>query len=384
MSARDQIALLKDALVSLPDEERAMALTGLAMQYAYAGLPLAGLDAVREAIALAQAHKLPHARAGAYAAAAMCHRSRADFLTAIACGIDAYHGYAAINHYGNMAHVLTTIAATCRDLGAVDLACEILRGCVNIAVRVDDRFLQARACNALGLTLGDMQRFDEGEAELCEARRILCEIGKTEHEPMVTANIGNMYRQRADEATDAGKLEAARGLLRRAVDFTRDALDAALNEENRFEIADKTGSLGQYHLYLGEFVTARAFADTSLAMGYELKHPRLIVDGESLLGHIEYASEKYDAAETRFRAAIDKARHAELRALQRKAHLHLADCYERMARTVDADAQRAVAEEIRMTLDAANDDAQRVVRAMWASYFSQHPLLARVPAKDAC
>jgi tetratricopeptide (TPR) repeat protein len=383
MSARDDIESLQLAVAGLPasehPKERARALGALAMQYAHAGLPLDGLDTVRESLLLATTHDMRRERADALSAAAMCHRSRGDFLMVIACGIDAYHAFADVNDLAGMGHVLATLAATCRELGACELGEEVLRGCLNIAARSHDRFLEARTRSALGLTLADMRRFDEAEEELRLSRQILIDAGVTQHVSTATGNMGSIHRRRGEAAIADGNTAAWELHFRRAIVLMREALQSAVQSENKFEIADKTGSIGQSHFLLGEIEAAKPLAEMSLSMGYELAHTRLIAEGEVLMARIDIAQEQYERARDRLRIAIEKSRNAELRALQQESHTHMAAIYRKQGQQVEADAHLALADELRAALTAANADAQREVRAMWHSDFSRHPLIEAAP-----
>ena len=191
----------------LTPESRAELLCEIAHQYARAGLPRDGLDAVKSAIEIAQEHQLPLAKAGALNAGAICYYVRGDYLMAIACGIDAYVGFAAEHHHSGGGHALTTIAAACKDVSAFDLAEQVLRGCMNIADRANDPFLCARAQNTLAELVGDMGRFDEAEKLLADA---LTNVGSNcqDHIAKVTGNRCRLYKKRAVDAIQRGALPA--------------------------------------------------------------------------------------------------------------------------------------------------------------------------------
>jgi tetratricopeptide (TPR) repeat protein len=379
LSSQTRIATLIDALVSQPAHEqprdRARTLARLAMEYAYAGLPLDGLSAVKEALSLANTHGFTFERAEALASAAMCHHMRVDHMMSIACGFDAYQGFAALNEYGRMGHQLVTLAAACRDLQAHDLAEEAVRGCLTIAKRINDKLLEARSHNVLGLTFTDGQRFDEAEREFILSRDCLLQRGELIHVPKVTANIGVLFRRRADVARSAGDKELSENLLKQAIEHIREGLQAALGDDNKFEIADKTGSIGQYYFLLNDFATARILVTQSLEMGLDLKHARLIVDGQLWLGQIELGAKQFLLAETHLRAAIDRARQAGLRSLQQAAHEQLSQCYLAMERPDDAAAQAALSADLRMSFNQANVEAQRELGMMWHEHLSHHPMM---------
>ena len=380
MSSLSRIAALVDALIAQPaheqPRERARTLARLAMEYAYAGLPLDGLHAVKEALSLATTHNLALERAEALASAAMCHHLRVDHMMSIACGFDAYQGFAALNEYGRMGHQLITLAAACRDLQAHDLAEAALNGCLIIAERINDKLLAARSHNVLGLTFRECQRFDEAEREFVLSRDCLIALGEWLHVPKVTANIGVLFRKRAEVAIAAGDDAQSEQLLQRAITHMREGLQAALSDDNKFEIADKTGSIGQFYFLLNDFSTARALVAQSLDMGQALKHARLIADGYLWLGQIEMGAMQLVLAEHHLRAAIDRSRQAGLKSTQQAAHLQLSKCYAAMARPHDAAAQAALSADLQAAFAQANLDAQRELRMMWHDRLSHHPMMA--------
>jgi tetratricopeptide (TPR) repeat protein len=386
MSSLGRIATLVNTLTAQPAHElprdRARTLARLAMEYAYAGLPMEGLTAVKEALALANEHNLAFERAEALASAAMCHHMRVDHMMSIACGFDAYQGFADLNEYGRMGHQLITLAAACRDLQAHDLAEAALNGCLTIAARINDKMLEARTHNVLGLTFRDCQRFEEAEREFVLSRDCLIVLGEWLHVPKVTANIGVLFRERADVAAAAGDRDLSQRLLKRAIEHMREGLQAALSDDNNFEIADKTGSIGQYYFSLGDLHTARVLITQSLEMGRELKHARLLSDGYLWLGQVELSAQQYLLAEQHLRAAIDRARQAGLKSIQQAAHQQLSACYAAMERADDASAQAALSADLHASFVQANLEAQRELRMMWQQHLSQHPMMKTKPDAD--
>ncbi|NJR71703.1 MAG: hypothetical protein HC782_00485 [Gammaproteobacteria bacterium] len=191
------IGALKAALTigSLGVESRILWLCELARQSARLGLAEDGLKHVKEAIELAEANQDAEAKASGLDAAALCHYYRGDHLMAIVCSIDAYQGYAAFQRYDKMGHVLTSVAASFVEINAGDLAETALRGCLTIAQRLKDDFLLARTQNTLGITLGDLHRFDEADALFSAALDNLVSLDKAEHVPKVMTNRGNLHKK---------------------------------------------------------------------------------------------------------------------------------------------------------------------------------------------
>ncbi len=382
MSALDEINRLKRLVESQAagahPSARAATLADLALQYAHAEMPLDGLAAVRACLALAHAHSLHASRAAALAAATLCHRVRGDALMAIACGIDAYDSYTKVPDYVGMGHVLTSLAAVCRDLQIFDLAEEVLRSCLGIADRTHDRFLEARTRNALGLTLGDQRRFDEGETELNAARQCLHDANRPQHLTAITSNLAALNRVRGLAYSEAGDEVAAKAARRRTIGYSQDALNDAMDNGSQLDIADATVVLAQDFFDLGVLESARPHVQNARELAYAQRHTRQIVNTEMLLGRIESATGQLERAEQRLRIAAETARQSELRVMHRAAQIHLAACYRKMNRVREAEAYETAAEDARVALDSANREAEREVRGLWATYFSQHPLLGAV------
>jgi tetratricopeptide (TPR) repeat protein len=379
MSSPEKIAALHKRLEALPEtvspRERTKTLVELAIECARAGLPREGLDAVKEAARLAQINGFDMEQAEAMSAASMCHYFRGDFLMAIVCGLDAYQGFAARNDLAQMGHALTPIAASCEEIEAPDLAVEALEGCLTIAGRLTDHFLKARTHNTLGVVLGDIGRFDDAERHFHAARAILEATQDGVHLPKVIANLGHLNRKRADAAIARGDSEAVAPLLRKGIELLQLGLNAAEEDANAYETADKMGTLGELYFLLGEYTIARDRVQRARDLGQTLKHHHIVIETTITLARIEMAENKLVEAERQFRAALDLARQAENKPLQLQVYRRLAECYQHMGRSIDAAAQTALAHELGSSIDQTNKEAQREARVLWRRYFSQHPLI---------
>jgi len=378
MSDQASIADLQQRLAALePDAtpgQRARLLSQLATACARAGLPREGLDAVKDALRLTGAHGLLHEQAEALNAASMCHYFRGDHMMAIASGLDAYQGFSRSGALVLMGHALTTIAASCKEIGAVDLSVEALEGCLNIASRSGDAFLEARSRNTLGIVLGESERFDGAEQHLAIAMRCLESIGAVAYLPKVAVNLGAVFKKRAESAMGTGDEAGAERLLRRAVALL-EKIPPMEGEASLFERADQTIVLAEYYFLLREFGAAREYANEALELGRKLKLSRVVIESCLYLGRIQLAGKELAGAESSLKQVLDLARAAELRDLQLLAHRYLADCYAAMGRSVDAEAQAATAADMSLANRAANQEAQREVRQLWEQYFSRHPLI---------
>lgn len=380
MSADDRIrALVAEIAVHSVDakpRERAQLLVKLATEYAYAGLTKVGLDTVRQALAIAGKHHWFDEEAEAYAAAALCHQFRGDYLTAIAAALDAFRGFAVTKNYGRMGHTLTTLGWACREIKAYDMAGTVLLSCFAIGEATADKFLQSRSANILGLTLCDVGRFEESQAQFEIARQLLMELGQREHVSRVTANMGNILRRKGEMAAEAQDDASAQRFFREAQALVRDSLAAARRDENSFEISDKQSALGEFHLLVGELDEALRHAEEARAMAAHLKNQKTVIEAEITIGRIFTKQENFSSAEQHLKAAIDHARQTEFRVLQQRAHAQLALTYQLAGRSVDAGAQEATATELRLAIERTNQDAHRELKLMWDEYFSHHPLLA--------
>ncbi len=378
MNEQENIAELTSQLAGVTAEamprERAQLLAQLASACARAGMPREGLDAVKEALRLTKAHVMLFEQAEALNAASMCHYARGDHLMAIASGLDAYQGFSRSNELVRMGHALTTIAASCKEINAVDLSIEALEGCLNIAHRSGDAFLEARSRNTLGIVMGEVGRFDEAEQHFSAARRCLETMGASTYLPKVIANFGSLFKKRAEVALAAGDGEGARQLLRHAMD----TLNAGLmsdGDANLFEKADKFIALAEYHFLLEEYPSARVRANEALELGKRLKHSQIVIESYLYLGRISLALGDTANAESNLKLVLELSRGAELRDLQLQAHRNLAECYVAMYQSLDAAAQSALANELEAGIRAGHQDAQREARQLWAQYFSRHPLI---------
>jgi tetratricopeptide (TPR) repeat protein len=382
MTAPPGIATIRQQLQALPvdapADARTRLLIQLAMECARAGLSREGLDVVKEASRLAQQHGLDLEYAEAMSAASLCHYFRGDHMMAIASGLDAYQGFAARNEWAKMGHALTPIAAACREIDAPDLSVSALEGCLTIAAKLGDRFLEARTRNTMGVVLGDIGRFDEAESHFHASRGCLLETDQKSYVPKVIANLGSLNRKRADAALSQGDGAAVMPLLRQGIELLQQGLDADEIGGNAYEAADKLCTMGELHLLLEEPERARDFANRARELGRLLKHQQIAVESSLVLGRISMAEGKWEAAEKELRGALETARAAEIRPLQIEGHKRLAECFLAMGRVRDAAAQAALENEMRTTVERANREAQREVRMLWNDYFSRHPLMDAV------
>ena len=373
------IAELRQQLANQPPDHppaaRTAVLCELARACARAGLPHDGLAAVKEAIKLAQSHQLVRERAEAMDAASMCHYFRGDYLMAIASGLDAYQGFAGNDQYVPMGHTLATVAAACKEIRASDLAIEALNGCLEIAGRAGDVFLEARSRNMLGMVFTEMQRFDDAEAEFNHSRGCLAGMGETSHLPKVLANQAEILKRRADTAAAVNQPDRAAGLLLQATCVLDEAVAVARSDGNDYEVADKTTMLAEYHRLLGDHDVAARLVGEALEMATRLKHPQIIIEGHLGQGKILLDQRDHHAAAARLKRALELARDAELRDLQLQAHRQLAECYGAIAHDRDAAAHAMLADELDAAAAEANHEAQREVRLLWERYFSHHPLI---------
>jgi tetratricopeptide (TPR) repeat protein len=379
MSADARIRALIDQVEQFSEDakprERAQALVKLGIEYSYAGLVKNALESVRRALDIAGRHNFFEEQAEAYAAAALCHQFRWDFLSAVAAALDAYRGFSLSKNYRRMGHTLTTVGWACREIRAYALAETVLRASTLIGVKTGDKFLESRSCNILGLTFSDCDRFDEAQTQFELARQRLIDTGQIEHVSRVTSNMGNILRRRGNVARDAGDVAGALVQYQQARELANKSLEAAFLDENAYEIADKKCALAEFHLLVDDVDAAFNTAEEARDASILLKSPKTVVESEIILGRVFALRANYTSAELHFRSACERARLAELRALQQSAHTCLASTYRSMGRQLDAHSHEVTAHELKLAIDHDNDEAQREVKMMWEGYFSQHPLL---------
>jgi len=372
------IGALKAALAEgqLGVESRILWLCELARQSARTGLAEEGLKHVKEAIELAEAHLNPEEKANGLDAAALCHYYRGDHLMAIACGIDAYQGYAAFQRYDKMGHVLTSVAASFAEVNAMDLAEAALRGCLNIAMRLNDDFLLARTQNTLGITLGDLHRFDEADVLLSAAIASLRRLGKGEHISKIMTNRGNLHKKNAVRLMATNDLEGAKQYLRRGIVLVREGLDVAVAADNPFQIAERQGLLGEYYFLLGEYDAATTHIKMALAQSSALDHAPIMAESMLYLGLIAQVDGSLADAIHWLRQGLALSKERELKALRPRLHDALALVLKQAGQGADADGHHNAAHEWRSHVTQTNREVEREARTMWLTHFSQHPLMA--------
>ncbi len=356
----------------LTPESRAELLCEIAHQYTYAGLPRDGLDAVKSAIEIAQVHQLPMAKAGALNAGAICYYARGDHLMAIACGIDAYVGYAEKHHHSGCGHALITIAAACKDVNAFDLAEQALRGCMNIANRAADSFLCARAQNTLAELSGDMGRFDEAEKLLGEALTNL-DSDSHEHVAKITGNRCRLYKKCAVDAIQRGEPGIAADYLQAAIKLMQKGLESAATNSDHPDFAAKAQSLGELYYLTGERTVAKQFFADAFALGKKLKHSLVVTESLLYLGRIARHENDLTDAMRLFGDGLEQAKRHDIRIVQPKLHEAMADGLHAIGRQAEAKFHLAAAHECLQRIVVDNREVEREARAMWASHLSRHP-----------
>lgn len=372
------IGALRAALAEghLGVESRILWLCELARQSARTGLADEGLQYVKEAIELAEAHQYVEEKANGLDAAAMCHYYRGDHLMAIACGIDAYQGYAEFQRYAKMGHVLTSVASSFAEVKAMDLAEQALRGCLNIAIRLDDDFLLARTQNTLGITLGELHRFDEADVFLCAAIENIGRLGKLEHIQKIMINRGNLHKTNAELLMSQNDHDGAKKCLRNAIALVQDGLGAANVADNNLQMAEKAASLGEYYFLLGEYDAANTHIEAALARSRLIEHAPITAEAMLYLGQIAQMKGNLADAVNWLRQGLTIAKERELKTLRPRLHEALSSALNKAGQKADADGHRDAANEWRSHLTKTNRDIGREARGIWLTHFSQHPLIA--------
>lgn len=367
-------AYLRDTSLTAP--ERTSNLIALAHHCSRAGLAREGLNAVKEAIELADKTGLTGVRADALNAAAMCHYFRGDYLMTVACSIDAYIEYESRNQYAEMGHALTNISAACKDVDALDLAEHSLKCCLEIAIKTNDAFLMARTQNTLGVMYGDSARWQEAEASLVAALSALKQTVHNVHLPKVIANRGSLLKKQAASLSPITQQTQAITLIREGMALVQQGLDAAAQCNNQYEIADKHSTIGEYHLLLGEHDAARRYVNTALSMAIALKHPHLIAESHLILGRIYLAEQDVQAAITTFKKGLDCAKQNDMKPMQSHFNIAIADASIISGNVIEAEQYRAAANEWSDYVRSVNREVAREVRNMWDKRFSHHPMIS--------
>jgi tetratricopeptide (TPR) repeat protein len=351
----------------------------LSMECARAGLADEGLVNAKKSIELAERHHLAESKADALNAAAMCHYFRGDNLMTIACGIDAYQTFANHGEHAKMGHILATIAASCKEVNAYDLAEQALRACMTIADRANDRFLKSRAQNMLGIMLGQLHRFDEADTLLWQAVESLLAVEMKQHIPKVIASRGNLHKTKAEVAIANNEPRATiEAHLHAGITLVEESIQMARDINNPFDVADKTGTLGEYHFLLGEYAEATRLLDIALQLGRDIDHPHLIAESHLFLGRIAHAKNHLDDACRWLKQGLEFAKQRDVKVLQPKIHEELAAVLEKLGRTQEASIHHDTARQSHAELLHMNQEITREARLMWQMHFSHHPLIAQL------
>ncbi len=356
-------------------ESRISWLCELARQSARSGLAVEGLQHVKEAIELAEAHQYAEEKANGLDAAAMCHFYLGNHLMAIACGIDAYQGYAAFQRYAKMGHVLTSVAASFAEVEAIDLAEQALRGCLNIATRLGDDYLLARTQNTLAITLGELHCFDEADLLLRTAIENLQRQGKLENIPKVVINRGNLRKKNAELLMSQNDHESAKKQLRDAIKIVQEGFDASIKEADSYLTADKEASLGQYYFLLGEYDRAKTHIEAALAQSRALELAPIMAESMLYLGQIAQMRGNLGEATNLLRQGLAFAKESDLKVLRPRLHDALSVALKKAGQVADADGHHNAANECRSHLIKTNRSVEREARAIWLTHFSLHPLI---------
>ncbi len=378
--SKADVGALRMALAGpqLSPVDRVAILSELAHQCARSGLARDGLDAVKEAIELAHTHRLPLAKAGALNAAAVCYFVRDDFLMAIACGIDAYAGFAVENQHTAMGHALTTVAAACKEVGAFDLAEQALRGCINIANRANDKFLLARTQNTLAALLGDLRRFDEAAVQLADARFNLDDACQQHHVAKIDANQCDLDKKRADDSIRRGDPETGQQHYRQALAQAQLGLVATGAEVDQCHLLGNTRMLGELYFVLHDYDQARATFERALVLARQLKQPATIAESLLFLGRIALVENKPADALRLFCEGLECAKRADLKVAQPKIHKELARALLIMGRDSESDFHFDAALQWSRQIAESNAEVGREARLMWNTHFSHHPLIGEI------
>ena len=356
------------------DGEAARRIAEDAAATARQGMGRDGLEKARIAITIAQRLDRPDLEAQGLGAAALCHASRGDQLMAIACAVDAYCLFASLDDALGMGHNLMTIASACREVDAPELAIEALSACRRVATELNDPFLESRACNTLGLVLGDQGEFNEAEAAFVMAEKMLFDSAHEQFAPRVLANRGNLFKKHAQAVAAMGDTDAANAYLKEGLLLAETALVMANESVSRYDIADCETIAAEICYLLHNYRRARELLTDAIAQGGMIGHAQLVVEARLLLARVDLAESRHEDAEAGLRRALDDAKKREFGALQVRAHEGLAAVVKALGRTTEAASHEVAGVAAAATRRTANREAQREVRRMWQRYFAAYPL----------
>jgi tetratricopeptide (TPR) repeat protein len=295
---------LEIRLVQARDEAaRLPALLDIALEHAAAFRNLEGLRAAREALEIARRHHDGLGVGRSLSVATLCHYQRADYVAAVATGIDAIEAYADGDIAGR-SRACQSIALALFSVEAFDLAEAMARRAVEDARAAADHEREAYASVVFGMILADRGAFNSARRQFRVAAAYYRGAQDVVRLKKATAHLGHTYRKQGCAYERAGRNGHARLYWTQALRVYRIAFAAARHDADDATIL---GSMAECGCHLENF--EEAFADVS--RGIELAHrggnARALAYCQLWEGYILKEMDELAAAEAALERACESA-----------------------------------------------------------------------------
>jgi tetratricopeptide (TPR) repeat protein len=238
------------------------------------------------------------------------------------------------------------------------------RRAVEIAREIEDEDLELRAMNSLGVVLGDMGRFEESEHLLREVWTRLEPRGEGVQLVRAISNLANVRKKhgvklKAAEAAHAQQeFEAAAVLMNHALGMLR-------TFQSKYDLADKTGLLGEILMLQGEHAEAEKLLRQSLEWAQGLRNHWLQSLALLSLAKVHLECDRRDAALEAAQSAVDEAKQAHRDEVELDAQEVLAHAQAKIGRAEDAAVTRNLLEFTRERLEEERELSRREMRLIW-------------------
>lgn len=285
------------------DAHRLPALLDLALEHAAAFRNLEGLRAAREALAIARREHDALGIGRALSVATLCHYQRADYVAAVATGIDAIEAYADGDIAGR-SRACQSIALALFSVEAFDLAETMAHRAVDDARYAGDREREAYSSAVFGTILTDREHYNAARRHFRVAAGYYREAGDLVRLKKSTCNLGHTYRKQGNAYARDGRKGHARLYWTQALRVYRIAYAAARHDADDAIILS---SMAECECRLGH--VEEAFADVSRAieLARRVQSARVLATGQLWEGYILKAMGELDAAEQAIERACETA-----------------------------------------------------------------------------
>jgi len=240
-------------------------------------------------------------------AASIVHMIRGDSISAVAAAIDTMVLARRLGDRSLQGHALVNLCYAGFDLGTHGDAEADLRKCIEHALADGDGGLEIRARVALGIVLGDVQRFELAPAQFRRALELIKDHPGHTPPACIVANNANLHRKWGAAHLAEGRETEARMVLIESVRLATEAFKLALHEEGIPAGIDALGTRAWALELLGERDKALALLSYAASLGGATGSRPAMLWVLCELGRIRFLAEDLDGARAAFNRALDVA-----------------------------------------------------------------------------